>query len=65
MVADALSMIGEKQLPLEETDMILWATPFLKGDQNFVKVFNEKEEDKAPERDPKWTMSKDEMGGCL
>ena len=61
MVVDALSRIGEKQLPPEETDAILRATLLLKGDQTVIKVFNKKEEDKAPERDPKWTMSKDEM----
>ena len=43
------------------TDAILRSTPLLKGDQTVVEVFNEKEEDKAPERDPKWTVSKDEM----
>ena len=61
MVADALSRIGEQWLPPEETDAILRATPLLEGDQTVAKVFNEKEEDKASERDPKWTMSKDEM----
>ena len=25
------------------------------------EVYNENEEDRAPEKDPKWTMSKDEM----
>ena len=60
-MADALSRIGEKQLPPEETDTILRATPLLEGNQTDVVVFSEKEEDKAPERDPKWTMSKDEM----
>ena len=59
MVADALSRIGEKWLPPEETDAIFRATPLLEGNQTVV--FNEKEEDKAPERDPKWTMSKDQM----
>ena len=53
MVADTLSRIGEKQLPQEETDVILRATPLLKGDQTVFELFNEKEEDKAPERDPK------------
>ena len=61
VVADALSRIGEKQLPPEDTDAILRATPLLQGDQTVIEVFNEKEEDKAPERDPKWIMSKDEM----
>ena len=61
MVADTLSRIGEKWLPPEETDAILRATPLLEGDQIVIEVFNEKEEDKAPERDPKWTMSKDKM----
>ena len=61
VVVDALSRIGEKQLPPEETDAILRETPLLEGDQMIIEVFNEKEEDKAPERDPKWTMSKDEM----
>ena len=41
--------------------MILRATPLLKGDQTVIEVFKEKEENKAPERNPKWTMSKDEM----
>ena len=61
VVADALSRIGEKQLPQEETDEILKATPLLKGDLTVVEVYNEKEEDRVPEKDPKWTMSKDEM----
>ena len=61
MVADALSRIGEKWLPQEETDEILKATPLLKGDLTVVEVYNEKEEDRVPEKDPKWTMSKDEM----
>ena len=61
VVADALSRIGKKWLPPEETNAILRATPLLKGDQTVVEVFNKKEEDKAPKRDPKWTMSKDEM----
>ena len=61
MVADALSRIGEKQLPPKETDMILRATPLLKEDQTVIEVFNEKEEDRAPEKDSKWTMSKDKM----
>ena len=53
VVADAVSKMGEKQLPPEETDVILRATPPLKGDQTVIEVFDEKEEDKAPERDPK------------
>ena len=53
VLADALSKNGRKQLPPEETDVILRATSLLKGDQTVVEVFNEKEEDKAPERDPK------------
>ena len=60
VVADTLSRIGEKWLPPKETDAILRATPLLKGDQTVIEVFNEKEEDKAPERDLKWIMSKDE-----
>ena len=59
MVADALSRIGEQQLPQEETDEILRETPLL-GDPTVVKVYDENE-DRAPERNPKWTMSKDEM----
>ena len=61
VVKDALSRIGEKWLPPEEMDAILRATPLLEGDQTVVEVFNEKEENKPPERDPKCTMSKDEM----
>ena len=61
MVADALSRIGEKWLPQEETDEILKATPLLKEDPTVVEVYNEKEENRIPEKDPKWTMSKDEM----
>ena len=53
VMADALSRIGEKQLPPEEADAILRATTLLKGDQTVVEVFNEKEEEKAPEREPK------------
>ena len=52
MVADALSRIGEKWLPPEETHAILKVTPLLEGDQTVIKVFNEKEEDRAPEKDP-------------
>ena len=29
--------------------------------ETVVEVFNEKEEDRAPEKGPKWTMSKDEV----
>ena len=61
MVVDTLSRIGEKWLPPEETDAILRATPLLEGDQTITEVYNEKEEDKTLERDPKLTMSKDEM----
>ena len=61
VVADALSRIGEKQLPQEETDEILMATPLLKGDPTVIEVYNEREEDRVPEKDPKWTMSKDKM----
>ena len=41
--------------------MILRATPLLEGDQTVIEVFNEKEEHRALEKDPKWTMSKDKM----
>ena len=61
MVADALSRIGERWLPQEETDEILRATPLLKGNPTVVEVYNEKEENSVPEKDLKWTMSKDEM----
>ena len=61
VVADAISRIGEKQMPHEETDEILKSTPLLKGDPTVVEVYNEKEEDRAPEKDPKLTMSKDQM----
>ena len=61
VVADALSRIGEKWLPQEETDVILKATLLLKGDPTVVEFYNEKEEDRVPEKHPKWTMSKDEM----
>ena len=53
VVADALRKTGEKQLQPEETDAILRATPLLKEDQTVIEVFDEKEEDKAPEKDPK------------
>ena len=43
------------------TDEILKTTPLLKGDPTVVEVYNEKEEDRVPEKDPEWTMSKDEM----
>ena len=45
---DALSRIGEKWLPPEETDAILRTTPLLEGDQTVAEVFNETEEDKGP-----------------
>ena len=61
VVADSLSRIGEQWLPQEETDEILRATPLLEGDPTVVKVYDEQDEDRAPERNPKWTMSKDEM----
>ena len=60
VVADALSGIRENWLPPEETDMILRAT-LLEENQTIIEIYNEKEEDKAQDRDPKWTMSKDEM----
>ena len=61
VVADALSRIGEQWLPQEEMDEILRATPMLEGDPTVVEVYDEQDEDRAPERNPKWTMSKDEM----
>ena len=61
MVADALSRIGEQQLPEEEMDEILRATPLLEGDPTVVKVYDKQDEDRAPERNQKWTKSKDEM----
>ena len=61
VVTDDLSRIGEKWLPQEETDEVLKATPLLKGDLTVVEVYNEKEEDRVPEKDPKWTMPEDEM----
>ena len=61
VVADVLSRIGEKWLLQEETDEIFKAPPLLKGDLTVVEVYNEKEEDKVPEKDHKWTMSKEEM----
>ena len=42
-------------------EAILKATPLLEGDQTVVEVYDEKEEDEAPEKDPRWMMSKDEM----
>ena len=53
MVADALSRIGEQQLPQEEMDEILKATPLLEGDPTVVEVYDEQDEDRAPERNPK------------
>ena len=61
VVADVLSRIGEQQLPQEEMDKILRATPLLEGDPTVVGVYDEQDEDRAPERNPKWTMSKDEV----
>ena len=61
VVADALSRIGEQWLPQEEMDEILRATPLLEGDPTVVKVYDKQDEDRAPERNLKWTMSKDEM----
>ena len=61
MVANVLSRIGEQQLPQEEMDEILRATPLLEGDPTVVGVYDEQDEDRAPERNPKWTMSKDEV----
>ena len=61
MVADALSRIGEQQLPQEEMDEILRAIPLLEGDPTVVEVYDEQDEDRTPERNPKWTMLKDEM----
>ena len=53
VVADTLSRIGEKWLPTEETTAILQATPLLDRDQTVIEVFNEKEEERAQEKDPK------------
>ena len=61
MVADTLSKVGEQRLPQEEMDEILRATPLQEGDPTVVEVYDEQDEDRAPERNPKWTMSKDEM----
>ena len=61
VVADALGSIGEQWLPQEETDEILRAALLLEGDPTVVEVYDEQDKDRAPERNPKWTMSKDEM----
>ena len=61
VVVDALSRIGEQQLPQEEMDEILRAIPLLEGDPMVVEVYDEQDEDRTPEGNPKWTMSKDEM----
>ena len=49
VVADALSRIGEQRLPQEEMDEILRATPLLEGDPTVVNVYDEQNEDRAPE----------------
>ena len=61
VVADALSRTGKQQLPQEEMDEILRAALLLEGDPTVVEVYDEQDEDRVPERNPKWTMSKDEM----
>ena len=49
-VADALSRISEEHLSDEEAEKVLKAVPVIPGDDTIFEVFEEKEEDRQPEK---------------
>ena len=49
-MANALSRISKECLPDEEAEKVLKAVPVIPGDDTIFKVFEEKEEDKQPEK---------------
>ena len=60
-VADALSRINEKHISNEEAEKVLEAVPVIPGDDTIFKVFEEKEEDRQPEKAAPHTMSSEAM----
>ena len=60
-MADALSRISKEFLSDEEADKVLKAVPIIPGDDAVFKVFEEKEEDRQPEKVAPYTMSSNAM----
>ena len=60
-VADALSRISEERLSDEEAERVLEAVPEIPGDDTVFKVFEEKEEDRQPEKATLHTISSKAM----
>ena len=56
-VADALSQIREEHLPDAEAEELLEMVPIIPEDDTAIRVFEEKEEDKQPEKLAPHTMS--------
>ena len=55
-VADALSRIKEAHISDEEAKKVLEAVPVIPGDDTIFKVYEEKEEDRWPEKAAPHTM---------
>ena len=55
-MADALSRTSKECLSDEEADKVLKAVPIIPGDDTVFKVFEEKEEDRQPEKVAPYTM---------
>ena len=49
-MADVLSRISNECLSDEEAEKVLEAVPIIPGDNTVFKVFEEKEEDRQPEK---------------
>ena len=56
-VPDALSQIREEHLPDAEAEELLETVPIIPGDDTITRVFEEKEEDKQPEKLAPHSMS--------
>ena len=56
-VADTLGQIREEHLPDAKAEELLEMVPIMPGDDTIIRVFEEKEEDKQPEKLAPHTMS--------
>ena len=56
-VANTLSQIREERLPNAEAEELLETVPIIPGGNTIIRVFEEKEEDKPPEKRAPHTMS--------